>query len=268
MNTKQLNKYERIWFLSFLLIILTTTFIFSAKNTDYNNAQSIMLNWIISPVSALTGIVSAILVAKGKISNYVWGFVNAVFYAYLAYMGGYYGDMLIYILWNTPMRLVGFLSWKSKLKQNSKTDVRVRKMSWKQTIITFFFCMFGIILFGILLENIDYWFINIMQRNRSIYQYFEDVFGVKYIGSMIDSSTVIFQIAGTILMTQALTEQWLIWIVANIISIVMWAVVIISDPSSISWAMPTLIMWIAYLINSIYGYTSWLKEAKTEYITI
>lgn len=259
MNIKQWGKFEIIWLVSFISIILTTTIIFSAANTDFTNMQSIFLNWFISPISALTGIISAILVAKGKISNYAWGLVNTVAYAYLAYMGGYYGDMIIYLFWNAPMRIIGFLSWKKKLKQNSKTDVRMRRMTWKQIIFTLIVCTAGIIIFGMLLESIDHWFIDIMQRNQSIYRYFENIFGVKYVGSMIDSSTVIFQIAGIILMTMAFTEQWLIWIIANSISIMMWTVVIIADPSCVSWAMPTLVMWIAFLINSVYGYANWMK---------
>lgn len=264
MNIKHWSKFERIWIISFVIIILTSTIIFSATGTDYSSTQSIILNWIISPISALTGIISAVLVAKGKISNYVWGFVNAVTYAYLAYMSGYYGDMIIYIFWNTPMRIIGFMFWKKRLKQNSKTDVRIKKMTRKQMILTLIFCISGIILFGVFLESVDHWFVDIMQRNQSIYQYFENIFGVRYVGTMIDSSTVIFQIAGNILMAFAFTEQWLIWIIANIITTAMWSVVIVADQSSLPWAMPTLIMWIAYLINSIYGYINWLKAESVQ----
>jgi len=48
----------------------------------------------------------------------------------------------------------------------------------------------------------------------------------------------------------------------NVLSIVMWASVIIAEPTSIAWAVPTLIMWVAYLINSFYGYVMWLRGAK------
>jgi hypothetical protein len=30
------------------------------------------------------------------------------------------------------------------------------------------------------------------------------------------------------------------------------------------WALPTLIMWIAYFINSIYGYANWKKWAAKD----
>lgn len=262
MNIKQWSKYERIWLISFTLIILSITVVFSASNTDYGNIQSVILNWVISPISALSGIVCAILAAKGKISSCIWGIVYAASYAYIAYMGGYYGDM-INVVWIIPMRIIAYMHWKKTLKQGSKTDVKMRKMTLKQIFIIFIIGIAGIILFGLLLEKTDHWFIDVMQRNKSIYQYFESVFGVKYLGSMIDASTEILQIVASILFTLAFAEQWLVWTTTNVISIGMWVVVIIANPSSISWALPTLIMWIAYLVNSIYGYGNWLKGAST-----
>lgn len=262
MKIKQWTKFEKIWLISFATIILATTIIFSFSGTDYTSTKSIVLNWFVSPISALTGIVCVVLVAKGKISNYAWGLINAISYAYLAYVSGYYGDMVLNIFWFIPTQLIGFLFWKKMLKSDSKTDVKMKKMNIKQILIILAIGIIGTILFGMVLENVDHWFTNIMQRNESIYLYFEQIFGIKYLGSMLDASTEILQITATVLMILAFAEQWLLWIVTNVITIIMWLVVIIADPSSMSWAMPTLIMWIAYLINSVYGYVNWIKGAK------
>ena len=105
-----------------------------------------------------------------------------------------------------------------------------------------------------------------MKRNVSIYSYFEHVFGEKavLVGPILDSSTEVSQVLGQLLMVLAFAEQWIFWIVTNVITIIMWAIVIIADPSSISWALPTLIMWIAYLINSLYGWFMWKRGANYE----
>ena len=47
-------------------------------------------------------------------------------------------------------------------------------------------------------------------------------------------------------------EQWLLWIVLNIISIALWAE---------NTAM--YVMYSAYLLNSLYGYYNWSKLQKT-----
>jgi len=46
-------------------------------------------------------------------------------------------------------------------------------------------------------------------------------------------------------------EQWLLWIVLNIISILLWA-----DNTSM------YVMYSAYLLNSLYGYYNWSKLQK------
>jgi len=60
-------------------------------------------------------------------------------------------------------------------------------------------------------------------------------------------------------------EQWWLWILVNAITAVMWALVIAADPASLPWALPTLIMWAAYLVNSVYGLLNWKKGAKPAY---
>ncbi|WP_263018208.1 nicotinamide riboside transporter PnuC [Natronobiforma cellulositropha] len=41
-------------------------------------------------VASITGMITVVLVAKGRISNYYFGLVNTVLYAYLAYASGFY----------------------------------------------------------------------------------------------------------------------------------------------------------------------------------
>jgi nicotinamide mononucleotide transporter len=258
---KNWSKFEKVWLFSFLITVVGATIYFSVGGTDWANWESILLNWVISPASAVSGIVCVVLVAKGKISNYAWGVVNCITYGYVAYMSGYYGDMLINLVFMLPFQLVGFLWWKKHLKPMSRTDVKMRKLTWKQALIVTVTGVVATLVVGIGLFQVDNWFINVMKRNISIYTYIDNVFHLKFLGSVFDASTEILQFVATILMTLAYAEQWLLWILTNIITIVMWISVIIAEPTSLAWAAPTLIMWIAYLVNSIYGYAVWIKGA-------
>lgn len=59
-------------------------------------------------ISSVTGIIGAILVAKGKLSSYYWGFVATVLYAYISFTYKLYGETIMYTLLFTPCRsLVG-----------------------------------------------------------------------------------------------------------------------------------------------------------------
>jgi len=259
---KNWSKFEKIWLFSFLLTVVGATIYFSIGGTYWASWKSILLNWVISPASAISGIVCVVLVAKGKLSNYIWGVVNCITYGYVAYMSGYYGDMLINLAFMLPFQLIGFLWWRNHLRPSSKTDVKMRKLNWKQAITIGLASIVATFLVGLGLFQVDNWFVNVMKRNVSIYSMIDSVFHIKFLGSIFDASTEILQVIATILMTLAYAEQWAMWIVINILSILMWVSVIIAEPTSLAWAVPTLVMWVAYLVNSFYGYIVWLKGAK------
>jgi nicotinamide mononucleotide transporter len=103
---KDWNKFEKVWLFSFLAIIIAATVYSSATGTDYSSTENILLNWVVSPISAVTGILCVVLAAKGKISNWAYGIVNSVLYGYLAYRSGYYGDAIINIIYFLPTQFI------------------------------------------------------------------------------------------------------------------------------------------------------------------
>ncbi|MCX7745341.1 MAG: nicotinamide riboside transporter PnuC [Clostridia bacterium] len=259
---KTWSNFEKIWLGIFTLLILAVTVIFSLNGTDYTSTKSILLNWVISPVSAITGIICVVLAARASIWTYVWGTINCITYGYLAYTSSYYGDMIINLFYFLPFQFIGFIWWQKHLKPNSKEFVVMRKLSPKQFISISLGGIIAAILFGMALFKLDNWFITAMKRNISIYNYLDNMFHIPYLGAIFDASSEVLQIIAQILMVLAYAEQWIMWILTNVITIIMWLTVIISDRSSLPWSLPTLIMWIAYLINSTYGYFNWLKGAK------
>lgn len=259
---KQWTKFEEVWLGLFLTVIIATTVIFSLQGTDYSKWSSILLNWVISPVSAITGILCVVLVARGSIWNYFWGLINCISYGYLAYRTGYYGDMVLNWFYFLPFQFIGFVWWRKNLQPGSKTYVKMKRLSFKQAIALTAGGIVATVIFGLCLFSLDNWFITAMKRNVSIYNYIDGTFHIPYLGAIFDASTEVLQIIAQILMTLAFAEQWILWILTNVITIIMWVTVIIADKTSVPWALPTLVMWIAYLVNSVYGYVNWLKGAK------
>ena len=258
------NLYEKIWLLSLMTIILGATVYFSWTGTDYGSAENLLLNWVISPLSAISGIFCVVLAAKGKFATWIWGIANSVLYGYLAYRTGYYGDALMGFVYFLPTQFIGILTWKKMMQRDKTKDVRMKNLSWKQALCFLLAGIAATVLFGIFLHHVDNWFTRVMQRNDMIYLYFTQLSGGRFVllGPIIDSSIEVLQIFAQIFMIMALAEQWIFWILTNVITIGMWVIVIIADPASTSWAFPTLIMWVAYLINSVYGYSIWMKGAK------
>jgi nicotinamide mononucleotide transporter len=259
---KDWTTFEKAWLIVFLVVIVGATVYFSAAGTDYSNLENVILNWAVSPISAISGIICVVLAAKGKFSNWIWGIANSILYGYLAYRSGYYGDMIINIFYFLPTQFIGIVAWKKMLQKGSKSDVKMRQLTAKQSAILLACALVLTIVFGLALNGVDSFFTKSMQRNQSIYSYFTDLTGFSLVGPILDSSTEVLQVLAQIFMIMAFAEQWLLWILTNIITIAMWAVVVIADPESASWAVPTLVMWIAYLINSVYGYVNWKRGAK------
>lgn len=256
------TKYEKLWLGIFSFIIVITTVFFSWNGTDYSDWFSVFLNWLLSPLSAVTGMLCVIYAAKGNIYTYVFGLINCVTYGLIAYIGGYYGDMLLNWIILLPMQFGGYFWWKKHLRPKSRVYVRMRRLTWQQRLVIAVIGVGLTVLVGILLNNVDSWITAAFKRSSSIYHYIDSVFGLPFLGSMFDASTEILQIVAQVLMVYAYAEQWTLWTLTNIITIIMWSAVILADPSAAAWVLPTLIMWLAYLVNSVYGYTVWKKGSK------
>lgn len=248
---KDFTKFEKIWVTLFTLIILGTTGWFSYLYTDYTSMQNVILNWVISPISAITGIICVVLAAKGKMATFYWGLVNCATYGYIAYTGGVYGDAIINLLYFLPLQFLGMFIWSKKMSGGT-----VKSELLKRPIVTAVLALLAWFGFTKLLTSVDSFLTSAFSQNSAFYDAVP-----KGVGPLLDASTEIGQIFGQILMTFAKAEQWLFWIAINVISVYMWAMIIISDPTTAAFAVPTLVMWLGYLGNSFYGWSQWKKRA-------
>ena len=89
-------------------------------------------------------------------------------------------------------------------------------------------------------------------------------FILKRIGGALpffDSFSTVASIIAMILAIKMFAEQWLLWIFVDIITIIMWASAFYSAETE---SVATLLMWCIYLLNAIFMYIKWQKEAKTK----
>ena len=257
---KPMTRFEKIWLTVFSIIILAATFYFSYTGTNWSDWQSISLNWIISPVSALTGVICVILVARASIHNYSFGLVQSLLYGLLCWVSGYYGDWLLNWFFFVPTQILIFLFWKRHLRPASMDIVKIARFKRWQVFLIIFVSLAALVGFGFALNSLDSWFINVMKRNVSIYSNITAVFGIALLGPMMDSSTEVLQIAAQFLCIARSRLQWPMWIATNVITILMWGAVALTDRNQLPIAMPTLFMWVAFLFNSIYGFVNWNRN--------
>ncbi|GGH30417.1 nicotinamide mononucleotide transporter [Paenibacillus segetis] len=181
----------------------------------------------------ITGVLCVVLTAKGKLMSYVFGMYNTVGYAYLAYVNGLFGEVMLNLLFFVPMNVIGFYMWKNNL-QGGKLSMRQMKL--KGLLQVGVVCVLGCLLLG---------------------------FGLSFIPGQnspyIDATTTVLSIVATLLMVRRFKEQWLIYIVLNMFTVLLWVIRMIEGSGE---GLLMIVMWSAYLVNAIYGYYNWNKGAK------
>ena len=78
----------------------------------------------------------------------------------------------------------------------------------------------------------------------------------------IDSMSTVVSVVAQILSVKRLTEQWVLWIVVDVVTVIMWAVNFANGGESIA----TLLMWSIYLLNAVFMYIKWKREVGTNEI--
>lgn len=258
---KNLNKFEKSWLSAFSAIIMLTTFYFSGTATDYTSWWSVLLNWVISPVSAITGVVCVVLCARGVKWNYIWGIVNSITYGIVAWVSGYYGDALLNIFFFLPTQIFILLMWKKNIDGDGIVTMK-RLGPWARTLLAFG-TLLAIGVFTVFLMGFDNFISQAFKRNSAFYANLDAVTGLPFLGPVMDATTVILQIVAEVLLIFMYAEQWPLWIAVNVITSLIWGIVIWTDPTSVGYAVPTLVMWLAFLVNSVYGMIVWYRNSRT-----
>ena len=189
-------------------------------------------SWI-ALLSGLAGIISVVLCAKGKIINYAFGLVQAVTYGIICFQAQIYGEVMYNILM-IPMIIIGIFSWKKHM-QSEQDEVQARNLSKKGWLLLVVGSVVAIALYCMVLNLIGGSF------------------------ALMDALSTVLSIIATVLMIMRFSEQWVVWIFDNVVSFVLWMSVLVTGDMS---AVTLVVMWGAYLLNSIYGYINWRKMAK------
>lgn len=229
MNKRVLNVYD--WFLIAGVVVSNIVYSLMTGTLD-----------VVGSLAAVSGVLCVVLVAKGSIWNYLFGLVNVSLYAYISYKASLYGDAVLNAFYYLPMQFIGYWQWRKRGAAISQAEaegkgvqVKARRFTWKHRVLLVAGCAAVVIAVGFVLRH------------------FGDPQPFK------DSTTTVLSIVAQALMALAFMEQWALWIITNIVSVVMW-VICVSRGEAHAGVM--VIMWVFYLLNSINGFRVWLKLSK------
>ena len=189
-------------------------------------------SWI-AIISAFCGITYTILAGKGVPICYPIGVTGSCFYAYLSFASHLWGNLLLYICYYIPMQIIGFFKWNKNLKSD-KYEIIKTTLSKKERITLIAISISITILTVLILAH----------------------FGDK--NPVIDGITTILSILGMYLTVKRCIEQWIVWIIVNGLSYIMWLDIALKGAKVYS----TVFMWSVYFILAIYFFITWKKEIK------
>ena len=181
-------------------------------------------------ISGIAGILCVVLVSKGKISNYFFGLIFAYTYFYVSWGSNFLGEMNTALYVYIPSQFIGYFMWKQNMQNDNGSESVVAKALTPKG--------WAILLVSVVIGTLCF------------------VQALKAAGGSsteLDGLTTIITVAAQLLMILRYREQWLLWIVLNVLSIWLWN------------GQPAMyLMYSAYLLNSLYGYYNWTKLIKAE----
>jgi len=188
------------------------------------------MNWIqnwIEIVGALAGFVYIFF--EIKVSKWMWpiGLLTSVFYVIVFFDSKFYADMSLQFYY-IAISIVGWYWWLKGGKEGRELPISNLTKNLFYYLLLASLLIFGIIAY-ILVNYTDsplpYW----------------------------DALTTALSIVATWMLARKIIEQWLFWVLIDIISMILYLY---------KGLYPTSILFLIYSILAVVGYFQWKKEVK------
>lgn len=219
------TKWEKYW------IVISTIMITFASVLTWDNTNQ-LASWL-SIISGISGIWCVLLTAKKRISSYIVGLVNVIAYAWCAYLWRIYGDFMLNAFYFLPMQAVGIYYWTKKEALISVDKVKGKKLNPLTRILVLGGSFGSVFLYKIILTK--------MGGNTPL----------------LDATSTVFSVIAMILLVKRYMEQWILWIIVDVVSTVMWLNICFNEGGMMNLGLA--IMWVLWTVNAVYGFISWKK---------
>lgn len=184
-------------------------------------------------ISSTTGVACVVCTGKGKLSAYIFGLINSILYAIIAFKATLYGETMLNALYYVPMQFIGFYIWSKNMNDDTHEVVK-KHMKGMGRIWMLLAMIVGTFVYGLLLKHLG------------------DAM------PFVDAFTTVSSVVAMVVSVRMFSEQWWIWIAVDVFTVYMWACNFFAGNENIA----TLLMWIVYLGNAIIMCIKWEKEIR------
>ena len=170
------------------------------------------------------GVVYVLITAFGKFSAWIFGGLSAGLYVYVCCQNQLYIEASLQLFY-VVLAIIGYLNWQ---KKTGDKPFKTERLKWKRHIkiipIIFFV---GLVLGYFVSEN------------------------TKQFNPYLDAQIGVFSLYTTYLTTQKILENWLFWIVIDLVLIYLYVA---------RGLYPTAFLYGIYSIVALVGYFNWKKK--------
>ena len=135
--------FDIIWLVTVSIVITVMSILFK-----YDKAND-QFYWI-HIVAATCGIINVVLGGKGKLSNYLFGFIHCCLMIYITLISKLYADFGVTV-YNFIMQFVGFFTWSKNMNYETHEVMKIH-MSNKARLVNLGIIIVGTIGFGLLMK--------------------------------------------------------------------------------------------------------------------
>ncbi|MDO4379453.1 MAG: nicotinamide riboside transporter PnuC [Clostridia bacterium] len=211
-----------LWSVS-VVFILSSFFVFDREN-------------YMTLAASVIGVTSLIFNAKGNPFGQVLMIVFSVIYGIISFSFSYYGEMITYLGMTMPMAVLSLVSWLRNPAAEGKNEVKVNRISKKETAFMF-----------LLTFAVTAGFFFMLRAFKTANLFFSTL-------SVTTSFLAVY-------LTFRRSRFFALAYAANdVVLIVLWTLASFSDISYIS----VVICFSVFLVNDIYGFVSWSRMRKRQ----
>ncbi|HHR6068610.1 TPA: nicotinamide riboside transporter PnuC [Providencia alcalifaciens] len=206
----------------------------------------------IEAVGTVAGLLCILLASLEKTINYLFGLINVTLFAVIFFQIQLYANLLLQVFF-FGANIYGWYAW-SRMSSAQEAELKIRWLSLPKALTTLVISILAIIFLTL---NIDVVFgrlatwavelLNLFGANLTLPILDPDAF------PFWDSTMTVLSVVAMILMTRKYVENWLLWVVINVISVV------------IFFIQGVYAMSLEYLILlgiALNGSRLWIKSAK------
>lgn len=247
---KKLNKYfttyEKIWLSSIIILTIIFSILFPEEDVNGINGSIILLLYILD---SIFNVFCELLISKQSKWNFIVSLLVEITEILICIVCAYrFSTLLSTIFFWIPIDIISFINWNKHKDKDDEELTVVRKLSKKKAILCILFVIVFTIIVGTLTSKVNITTTLFNSKN------------VDNLVDYIDACVTILGIFNGLFILFRLREQWIAWYIYSILELII---------NILSGQYILIILKLAFLTNTTYGYIKWtkyIKDKKTEII--